>query len=120
MAIVNGVSYQKEWVNDPSEQADKGTTNARTVNVYEEASGIASGDVVKLYKLQHGARFIGVEALVGTLGASLRATDKNGASVALVAGDFVDGQVEGGLDIELLAAGPTSASLKVLIKFLMD
>lgn len=121
MATVYGENYQKEWIDDPARQAEKGSRNARTINQYEEASGIVSGDEVVLCKIQYRARFLGVESLVGALGAGgVAAVDKDGNSTALAAGDLLDGHIDGGLDIVLTADGATAAAIKVLVKFLMD
>lgn len=121
MANIFGSNYEKEWVLDPSEQADKGSRNSHEKCQLESASGIAAADVVYLYKLQQKATLTSVSALVGTLGAGgLEAIDQDGNSTSISVGDEIDGQVEGGLDIVLIADGATSASLKVLLKFLMD
>lgn len=121
MADVYGVNYEKEWVNDPAEQAAKGTRNAHIKNQYEELSGVAAADVLYLCKLQEKARFLGLEALNCALGAGdVKAIDKDGNETVLAAGDEVDGQVEGGLDIVLVADGATDAALKLLVRFLKD
>ena len=121
MADIYGSNYEKEWVLDPSEQAAKGSRNAHIKCQLEEASGIAAADEVYLHKLQNKAVFLGLEDLVGASGAGgLTAVDKDGNSVAIAVGDELDGQIDGGLDIILTADGATSASIKVLLKFLMD
>jgi len=121
MADIFGSNYQLEWVNDPAEQAAKGSRNAHIKCQLDDASGIAAADVVYLHKLQNKAVFLGSEALVGTLGAGgFEAIDQDGNSTPIAVGDELDGQVEGGLDIVLIADGATSASVKVLLKYLMD
>lgn len=122
MANVYGSNYQKEWISDPSEQADKGTQNARIVCFYDEAAPVAAADVVYICKIQHQARLLSVEDTLGAaLGAGgLQLLDKDGNSSAVVAGDLIDGQVEGGLDLVLIADGATAPSLNLLAKFLMD
>lgn len=121
MADVYGVNYEKEWINDPAEQAAKGTRNAHIKHQLESASGIGAADKVYLCRLQADAVYLGVEALVGTLGAGgVEAIDQDGNATTLTIGDEVNGQVEGGLDIVLTADGATSATIKVLVKFLMD
>jgi len=121
MALKYGVNFEKECILDPSEQADKGTQNAHIKCVYDEASSVANGDEVVLFKLQHYARFVSIQALDGALGAGdLKAVDKDGNETVIAAGDLINGQIEGGLNIVLEADALTSASLKVLIQFLMD
>ena len=84
-------------------------------------SGVAAADKLYICKIQHFSVFLGLEALVGTLGAgAVEAIDKDGNATVLAVGDEVDGQIEGGLDIVLTADGATSASVKLLAKFLMD
>jgi len=121
MAVIYGVNYEKEWVKDPAEQAAKGTRNAHIKCQLEEVVGISAADEVYLCKLQVDATYLGSEDLVGASGAGgISAIDKDGNSVAVAVGDVLNGQIEGGLDIVLLADGATSASVKVLLKFLMD
>ena len=121
MADIFGSNYEKEWVLDPAEQAVKGSRNAHIKCQLEEASGIAAADVIYLHKLQNKAVFLGIDSLVGALGAGgLSAIDKDGNSSAVAVGDELDGQIEGGLDIVLTADGATAASIKVLLKYLMD
>lgn len=121
MANIYGSNYQKEWINDPSEQASKGTRNAHLKCQLEDASGISAGDLVYLFKLQAKAVLVEASALVGTLGAGgLQVIDKDGNASAVAVGDELDGQVEGGLDVVLVADAGTSASVKVLVKLLMD
>lgn len=121
MANLYGVNYEKEWVLDPAEQAAKGTRNASMRIQLEEVDGIAAADVLYLHRLQNKATFLGLESLVGALGAgAVKAIDKDGNETVLAVGDEVDGQVDGGLDIVLVADGATAATIKVLVKFLMD
>lgn len=122
MADIYGVNYEKEWVLDPSEQAAKGTRNAHLKCQLEEASGISAGDDVYLCKIQADAILVEVSEIAGAaLGAGgLKVKDKDGNETVVVAGDSINGQVDGGLDLILVADGATAASLKVLVKLLMD
>jgi len=79
MAVINGSNYEKEWVLDPSEQADKGTRASYVRSYYDQFTGVAAADELYILKLQNDARFKGIEALVGALGAgALEARDKDG------------------------------------------
>lgn len=121
MANKYGTEYTKEWINDPAEQADKGTRNAHIKAFYETFPTVANTDVLYICKLQHRAYFLGLESLDGALGSGdVKVIDKDGDETTIVPGDLVDGQVEGGLDLVLIADGTTAASLKLLAKFLMD
>jgi hypothetical protein len=121
MADVFGVNYEKEWINDPAEQADKGSRNASEKCQLEKLSGINDTDKLYLYKLQNIAVLTDISALVGALGAGdLEAIDQDGNATVIEIGDEIDGQIEGGLDIVLTADGATSSELTVLLKFLMD
>jgi len=121
MANIYGDNYAKEWISDPSEQADKASRNACVKSFYEEASGISAADEIFICKIQHLVRFISLEAVVGALGAgALNVVDNAGNSTAVTAGDLIDGQIEGGLDLILTADGATSAALSALVKVLLD
>jgi hypothetical protein len=122
MANVYGSNYQKEWINEPSEQADKGSSNASIKCFYDEAAGVAAADLVYICKIQHSVRLLSVTDVAGAaLGAGgLTVVDKDGNSTAVSAGDSIDGQVDGGLDLILTADGATAANLKLLAQFLMD
>lgn len=121
MADVYGSNYEKEWILDPSEQAAKGSRNAHLKYQLEDFSGVAAADKLYICKIQHFSVFLGLESLVGALGAgAVEAIDKDGNATAIAVGDEVDGQIEGGLDIVLTADGATSATLKLVAKFLMD
>jgi hypothetical protein len=121
MADLYGSNYNKEWIADPSEAADKGSQNAKINCFLDEVTGIAATDKLYLCKIQTLATFLGLEALVGTIGAgALEAIDKDGNATAINTGDLLDGGIEGGLDIVLTADGATSATLKVLVKTLKD
>lgn len=121
MAVVYGDNYEKEWINDPSEKADKGTRNASIKCQFDSFAGVANGDDLYIFKLENKAKFLGKSALVGTLGAGdLKSIDKDGNETVIAVGDDLDGQVEGGLIIALEADAGTSASVDVLLQFLMD
>lgn len=121
MANVYGENYTKEWINDPAEQADKGTSNVTLKGFYEEITGIADTDSVFICKIQHRVRFLELESIVGALGAgALRVIDKDGNATAVAAGDLIDGAIEGGLDLVLTADGTTAATLKVFVRLLQD
>jgi hypothetical protein len=121
MAIINGSNYEKEWVLDPAEQADKGTRASYVRSYYDDFTGVAAADELYICRLQNDARLVSIESLSGTLGAgALNAIDKDGNATPIVAGDLVNGQVEGGLDIVLTADGATSADLDILVRWLMD
>ena len=121
MANKYGVNYTKEFIQEPSEKAAKATRNAPIKCNFEEVTGVASGDEVFLCKLNHKAIFLGLESIVGALGAGdVKIVDKAGNETVIAKGDLVNGQVEGGVSVVLVADGTTAASLKVLVKFLMD
>lgn len=116
MANKYGLNYNLEWIVDPSQKAAKGTRTAAPKYFYEEFTGVASGDVLFIFKLQTKGRFLGLDSLVGALGAG--AVKAGGVTIAV--GDLVDGTVAGGLDITLTADGTTAAAPKLVAKFLMD
>ncbi len=121
MANNYGLNYNKEWILDPSEQADKGTRNVCPKLNLEEFSAVVAADKLFICKIQHICTLIKVEALVGLLGAgSLEIIDKDGNATGVAVGDVIDGAIEGGYDLVLTADGATSAALKVLVTFLMD
>ena len=102
MANVYGANYEKEWIKDPSEQADKGTRNACYRVNFEEFTGAAAADKLFICKIQHIVRFVKIESLVGVLGSgSLEIVDKDGNATAVVVGDLIDGAIEGGYDLIL-------------------
>lgn len=121
MANIYSSEYTQEFLTEPSQQAPKGTQNAPIKCFLGSATTVASADVVYLCKLQHKAVFLGLESVVGALGAgAVQAIDNKGTVTAIAKGDEVNGQVEGGVSICLVADGTTAATLKVLVKFLMD
>lgn len=121
MANVYGVNYQKEWRNEPSQKAAKGVRNAAIKANYEEFTGVASADVLYICKFHTNVKFLGLEGVTGTIGAgAVKVISPDGSEVTLAKGDTINGQVEGGVDLVLVADGTTSAALKVLAKFLAD
>jgi hypothetical protein len=122
MASKYGSNYTLEWINDPSEQAERGSSNASVQGFYDEVAAVADGDDVFLCKIQHVMRFLGLESIVGDLGAGdVKIVDKDGNETVVVAGDLIDpALVEGGYDLVLEADADTDAALKFYAKFLMD
>jgi len=121
MAKVYGENYAKEWVNEPAEQADKGTRNCNIKASYEKAVGLVNTSEFLICKIQHIVRFVELEILVGTRGAGdLEIIDKDGNATAVTSGMLIDGAIEGGYDLVLTADAATTGTLEVLAKFLMD
>ena len=118
MANKYDAGYTKEWINDPAEQADAGTQKNKITATLAEFPVVASADVLYIEKLQHKGYFLGLESLVGALGAgAVQAIDKDANVTVLAKGDIVNGQIEGGLNIVLVADGASAAAIKLLCKW---
>ena len=72
MAAVNGVNFQKEFVNLPSEQAEHGAYGGRVRVIldYVLAGGAVAADVISLGKLPKNARVIRCSNIGGGTGAT--------------------------------------------------
>lgn len=121
MANKLGTNYTLEWATEPQLKAAKATRNAAVKGSLDSFTGVAAADVLFICKLQQNGIFLGLEEVVGTLGAgAVKAIDKAGNETTIVKGDVVNGQKDGGLDIVLVADAGTSAAVTILAKFLMD